>query len=168
MKNFFFVNLRFMTCSSIAPQSVSVYVIHTHLNGSMFLLLHRSSPYLKGTWQMVSGAIKEGESAPAAALREVFEETKLVPHRLYSADAVEIFYKKSADKILFVPVFIAFIDALEAKVQLSPEEHDDYEWGALDIAQERLAFAEQKRIVLHIYQNFIANDPREHLQIRMV
>jgi dATP pyrophosphohydrolase len=148
-----------MTCSSIDSNYISAHVIHTHHNGNMFLLLRRSSDYLRGTWQMVTGGIKNGEKAYQAALREIREETGLTPDRLYSADAVETFYMKTTDKIQCVPVFVAFIDALKAEVQLSLNEHDDYEWMAYDVALDRLVFAEQKRVLTHIRANFILNDP---------
>jgi dATP pyrophosphohydrolase len=125
----------------------------------MFLLLHRSSAYLRGTWQMVTGKIHEGEKAYEAALREIHEETGLVPDRLYCADAVETFYMQTTDRILCVPVFVAFIDKIDVTVQLSLKEHDDYEWVAYDVALDRLKFSEQKRILAHIRQNFILNDP---------
>jgi dihydroneopterin triphosphate diphosphatase len=148
-----------MTCTSINPNCVSVHVIHTHHNGNMFLLLRRSSPYLRGTWQMVTGGIHNGEKAYQAAVREVHEETGLTVDRLYSADAVETFYMKTLDKIQLLPVFVAFIDSVEAEVRLSLNEHDDYEWVAYDVALDRLIFAEQKRILTHIRANFLLNDP---------
>jgi dihydroneopterin triphosphate diphosphatase len=148
-----------MTCTSISPHCVSVHVIHTHHNGNMFLLLRRSSAYLRGTWQMVSGGVENGEKAYQTAIREVREETGLTVDRLYCADAVETFYMKTTDKIQCVPVFVAFIDSLNAEVRLSLNEHDDYEWVAYDVALDRLVFAEQKRVLAHIQTNFILNDP---------
>jgi dATP pyrophosphohydrolase len=147
-----------MTCSSISPTSINAYVIHSHHNGNMYLILRRSSKYLYGTWQMVSGNIKEGEKAYETALREIREETSLIPNRLYSADTVATFYMHTTDKILLVPIFVAFIDTLKAEVGLS-DEHYDYEWASFDVAKERLEFAEQKRIISHIQTNFVLNDP---------
>src|SRR5689334_15714127 len=136
-----------MTCDSINPQFISVHVIHTHHDGTMFLLLRRSSAFLRGTWQMVTGSVNNGEKAYEAAIREVREETGLNVDRLYYADAVETFYMKTMDKIQFVPAFVAFIDSVDAEVRLSLNEHDDYEWVAYDVALERLVFAEQKRVL---------------------
>jgi dihydroneopterin triphosphate diphosphatase len=108
---------------------------------------------------MVTGKINNGEKAYEAAMREVREETGLMLDRLYVADAVETCYMKSTDKIHLIPVFVAFIDSLSVEVKLSLDEHDDYEWVAYDVALDRLAFAEQKRVLAHIRQNFILNDP---------
>lgn len=143
-----------MKQSFIDPQCVSVYIVHSN----NYLLIRRSGPYLKNTWQMVSGKIESGEKAYEAALREVFEETGLIPDKLYSADAVETFYMASIDKVTFVPVFVGFIDELR-QVKLSPREHDAYEWLIFEDAKERLLFAEQKRIISQIHENFVLKTP---------
>ncbi|HEY2810607.1 MAG TPA: NUDIX domain-containing protein [Rhabdochlamydiaceae bacterium] len=145
--------------SAIDPQYINTFVVHSQHNGNMYLLLHRCGTYLHGTWQMVTGHVHEGEKAYDAAIREVREETGLTPNRLYNADAVETFYMKRNDKILFVPVFVAFIDQPDVEIYLSPQEHDDYEWAAYDVALDRLLFAEQKRVLTHVHKNFILNDP---------
>lgn len=152
-----------MTCSSIRSNRVSVYVIHSHdHNVSMYLMLRgssESSSHLRGTWHMISGRVKEGEKSYQAALRAVREQTGLVPSRFYHADAVETFYSKTTDEIMTVPVFVAFLDSRDVQVELSLTEHDNYEWVAFDVAQDRLLFNEQKRVLLLIRSNFIENDP---------
>jgi dihydroneopterin triphosphate diphosphatase len=62
------------------------------------------------------------------------------------------------DLIAFVPVFVGFIDH-KIPVQLSPAEHDAYKWLTFEKAVERLIFAEQKRILSHIHQNFVLKNP---------
>ena len=111
----------------VTAHCISVYVIYTHPKGWEYLLVRRCGHYLRGTWQMISGGVQEGEKAYEAALREVHEETGIIPDRLYSADAVETFYMKSIDKITFVPVFVCFVDQ-KKEVLLSDSEHDAFEW----------------------------------------
>jgi len=113
---------------------------------------------IQGTWQMVSGGIEKGEKAYEAAIREVLEETGLTPDRFYSADAIETYYMKSIDKVTFAPVFVAFVDK-KKPIKLSPMEHDDFEWVSFEEAVDRLVFAEQKRIITHIHDNFIKKEP---------
>lgn len=107
---------------------------------------------------MVSGGIHEGETAVEAALREIAEETGVVPDRFYIGDAVEQFYYYPMDKIVFCPVFVAFINK-KKEIILSPTEHDAYEWVTFEKAQERLLFAEQRRVLGHIHENFVLRDP---------
>ena len=141
--------------SFIDPHAISVYVIHA----GKYLLLRRCGKYLNGTWQMISGGIHPGEKSWEAAMREIKEETGLIPEKLYSADAVETFYTKFADKITFVPVFVALI-AHPQNILLSPSEHDAYEWLSNEQAKERLVSSEQRRILTHIHENFLLKEPQ--------
>jgi dATP pyrophosphohydrolase len=115
---------------------------------------------------MVSGGIESGETAPQAALREIQEETGLIPEALYSADIVETFYMQSIDKITFVPVFVAFVNTL--KVSLSPKEHDAYQWLNFEEAKNRLVWAEQKRVLTHIHQTCVLKPPHELLKVKLI
>jgi dATP pyrophosphohydrolase len=114
---------------------------------------------------MISGGIESGETAPQAALREIQEETGLIPQALYSADAVETFYMQNNDKITFVPVFVAFVENL--KVSLSPKEHDAYEWLLFENARDRLVWAEQRRIICHIHDTCVMRNPNELLRVEI-
>ncbi len=149
---------------STTPCYVSAYVIRLTAEGARYLLIRRCEKSLNGTWQMVTGGIEPGETASAAALREIREETGLIPSTLYAADAVETFYMHANDKIIFVPVFVSFVE--DPEVHLSPEEHDAYEWLTFEEARERLVWAEQKRVITHIQHAFILNKPNPLLLIK--
>ncbi|MEI6531409.1 MAG: NUDIX domain-containing protein [Chlamydiota bacterium] len=131
---------------------ISVYLI---CKGE-YLLLRRKAEYLKGTWQMVTGGINEGEKAYTAALRELEEETGVIPDSFYSGDAVETFYMKVIDKIAFVPVFVAFI---KEKPLIKLTEHDAFLWLSFEEAHKKLLFAEQKRVITHIQEAFVLQQP---------
>lgn len=150
--------------SFIARHCISAYVIHQTDIGPRYLLIRRCGKYLPGTWQMVSGGIEPGETAAEAALREIQEETGLIPSALYSADAVETFYMHSEDKIALVPVFAAFVQ--NTAVRLSPQEHDAHEWLTFEEARDRLVWAEQKRVITQIHNSFIQNLPNSLLLIK--
>lgn len=142
------------------PELVSVFVICQ----DKFLIIKRCSPFLYGTWQMVTGGIEAGETAWAAALREVYEETGLVPDQFFNADTIEQFYVVNQDIIYFVPVFVAILDDFY-KISLSPREHDAYEWVSKDEAKRRLVWIEQKRCIDHVYSEFIMKKPSDYLRI---
>src|SRR3990167_879785 len=146
--------------SFIDPYAISVYIIHN----DKYLLIRRCGRHLPGIWQMISGGIQQGETAWKAAVREVKDKTGLIPDRIYSADAVETFYMKILDKITCVPVFVAFVNE-PLNIQLSPEEHDAYEWLSYEQARERLVWAEQKRVLTQIHENFILKEPSIHYLI---
>lgn len=148
--------------SSIAPFCISAYIIYKELDRAEYLMIRRSGRYLPGTWQMVSGGIHDGETAPQAAIREIHEETGIKISKFYSADAVETFYFPPKDKVVCVPVFAAFVEAKEPIV-LSPSEHDAFEWLSFEEAKKRLIWSEQKRVITLIHENFVLNEPLDWL-----
>ncbi len=78
--------------------SISAYICRKDDEGGSFLLLRRTSRHLHGTWQQISGMVEPGEKAWEAALREIEEETGLVPRAFYSADFIERFYEVGQKK----------------------------------------------------------------------
>lgn len=149
--------------SLITPECISCFIVYQNNSNPEYLLIRRCSSELPGTWQMVSGGVLEGEIASAAVLREIQEETGLIPEELYSADIVETFYMIGPNKITFVPVFAAFVETKE--VTLSPTEHDAYEWLTYEEAKERLVWSEQKRAIAHVHENLVLKKPHDLLKI---
>jgi 8-oxo-dGTP pyrophosphatase MutT (NUDIX family) len=90
----------------------------------------------------VHGSIERDEAPRDAALRELREETGLVPTRLYNLSRVEAFYRHTADEVGFIPVFVAIME--ERDFQLSAE-HEQGQWLALPAAQGRLAWPRERR-----------------------
>jgi dihydroneopterin triphosphate diphosphatase len=87
---------------------VEVHVFRYNNQKIEYLLLRRGDKVIyPGLWQIVTGKIKEGEKAYETALREVQEETGLVPERLWVAPKVNQFYSAEKDAIYIVPVFAA-------------------------------------------------------------
>ncbi len=78
-----------------------------------------------------------------ASLRELEEETGLVPVRLYNASRLESFYRHRADEVALIPVFVAFVDpAAEPRVS---SEHDRAEWLQPAHALARFAWPRERR-----------------------
>jgi len=123
---------------------VDVYVLRPAREGMEALVLRRSpggrSP---GTWETVHGHIQDGEAPAQAALRELREETGLVPERLYNISRVESFYLHRQDLVALIPVFCAFV-AAGSRVVLS-DEHDRAEWLAPADASGRYAWPRERR-----------------------
>jgi 8-oxo-dGTP pyrophosphatase MutT (NUDIX family) len=101
----------------VKSNRVAVYVFRVSLTGPQFLQLHRAvgSGDYAGTWQTVYGGIKSGETAIAAALRELKEETQLTPKQFFQVEYLESFYHRARDRVTILPVFAAQI-AANAKV----------------------------------------------------
>lgn len=135
---------------------IDCYVVRQKASDDSWELLQLRRPpgaFMGGTWQTIHGKIKERETAWQAALRELREETGLVPLEFYQLDTMNVFYMASADTIWHCPGFCAVVDA-SATITLN-HEHDAIRW--IDRSQidalfmwpgERLALAELCREVL--------------------
>jgi len=148
------------------PFIVIVHIFKMIDGQAKCLLLHRCGKFISGNWQMVTGKVHEGESAIAAAQRELFEETSLRPDRFYTADFLESFYLEKFDTICHAPVFLAFIDQ-EQTVILSPEEHDKYQWLSIPDALSLLEFSGQRAALIHIEEQFIKKTPNERFLLKL-
>jgi dihydroneopterin triphosphate diphosphatase len=134
---------------------VSCFVIRPASNGWQFLQLFRSpGRYMESTWQLCTGGIGESETATAAMLRELKEETGLVPLEFYQLDVMSTFFAAKMDAICQSPIFCAVV-APDATVTLN-HENTDHRWvDERDIVSrvmwpgERTALAELKREILN-------------------
>lgn len=80
-----------------------------------------------------------------ASLRELREETDLVPEKFYNLSRTEAFYQHRTDELALIPVFAAFV-AAGATVKLSVE-HDRAEWLSMVEAGRRFAWPRERRAV---------------------
>jgi dATP pyrophosphohydrolase len=145
--------------------SIAAYICKVEGGVCWHLIIRRSSQRLGGTWQMVSGRIEAGETGWQAALREIHEETGLVPDRFYSANVLESFYDASQNCINLIPVFVAFIESNQT-VQVS-DEHSAYKWVTHNEAETYLNFDHQKEMLKTIERQFVEKAPNEALRIKI-
>lgn len=116
-------------------------------NGEMEFLLLKRSPeqYYPNLWQMVTGKIKENETAYQSALREIKEETGLTPEKFWVAPTVNSFYSPDKDYICLLPVFATRVND-ECEIKLS-KEHTEYKWVNPEEAKQLLAWDGQRKSV---------------------
>lgn len=142
---------------------VSVVVLRGQGGAARVLLLRRAGAFLRGAWSYVAGHIEAGERASDCALRELREETGLVPRELYSADRCEEFHFDGTGAIEIVPAFVAFV-ADDATVRTSTE-HDAFDWYTFDDAIARVPFGGQRELFAHVHREFIERAPSPFLRI---
>jgi dihydroneopterin triphosphate diphosphatase len=98
-----------------------------------------------GSWETVHGTIEADETPVQASVRELREETGLVPEKFYNLSRTEAFYQHRTDQVALIPVFAAFV-APAAPVRLSAE-HDRAEWLTARDAAQRFAWPRERRAV---------------------
>lgn len=108
---------------------VSCFVVRPgeSANSHEFLQLRRAAhDFMGGAWSTVRGKIERGETAWAAALRELQEEAGIIPSEYYQLDTVDVFYLHGDDTLWHCPGFCAVVGR-DATVTLNPE-HDAFRW----------------------------------------
>jgi dATP pyrophosphohydrolase len=149
--------------AKVKSNRVAVYVFRMMPAGPQFLQLHRAggSGDYAGTWQTVYGGIKSHETAIAAALRELKEETRLTPQNFYQVEYLESFYHRARDRVTVLPVFAAQV-APNAKVILNAE-HDDFRWvHGPDIATH-FVWRVQRAAIAIIQEDILGSSPAKAL-----
>jgi dATP pyrophosphohydrolase len=133
--------------STVRVSLVDVYVLRGVGAALECLLLRRAvGGRCPGSWETVHGHIEGDELPDRAALRELQEETGLVPLKLYNLSRVECFYQHRRDEVALVPVFAALVGA-EAPVRVS-EEHDRAEWVPWRDAEARFSWPRERRAII--------------------
>ncbi|HKI78860.1 MAG TPA: NUDIX pyrophosphatase [Ignavibacteriaceae bacterium] len=133
---------------------IEAHIFREQDNVLEFLLLKRSKDeYYPNLWQMVSGKIEKDEPAFKTALREIKEETGLVPENLWAAPNVNSFYSVEDNAISFLPVFAAKVK-LDSRVELS-KEHSEFLWVSPEKAKKLLAWPGQRNSIEIITEYFI-------------
>jgi len=129
----------------------------------LLLLCRVTAGRLGATWSQIWGVIEAGETAWEAALREIREESGVIPDRFYYADICEQCYDAHADCVCVIPVFAAFLDSEQAVVL--NEEHSDYRWVTFEEAEALLPFASRRAVLHHIKGEFIDRGPNQSLRL---
>lgn len=140
---------------------VEAYLIEAHIfrmiDGKQeFLILKRAEKEIyPGIWQMVTGSIFDNEQAFDTAIREIKEETGLVPDRFWVVPHVNSFYSPERNSVCMVPVFAAQVGS-NSKVTIS-DEHCEYKWLGSEEAVKLLAWEGQRQSVRTI-ENYFLNE----------
>lgn len=137
----------------IRADIVDVYVFRRNPEGAEFLQMYREDGGLAKTWQPVMGHIEEGETAVAAAVREMEEETGLKRAGvlgMWALEQVHPFYIARTDEVVMSPRF-----AVEVKPGWEPrlnEEHSAHRWIAGHQAERFFMWPGQREAVREVLE----------------
>lgn len=128
-----------------SEQSFGIIPIHQTPDGRRYLLVrHR-----KGHWGFPKGKAEAGESAMAAALRELAEETGIARVRVVEEPAfVERYtYERGPNKPVgkTVTYFVGYVD--DERVTIRPNELSDFAWGDRAETRARLTYDEARDLL---------------------
>lgn len=124
---------------------MDVVVFRPAAKGWLVLALQRArDTRCPGAWEMVHGKVEPGESLPAAATRELFEETGLKPEKLLSI-TMHSFFLVPKGTVQLAAVFAAVV-VPEAPVVLAAE-HARHAWLTPSQARRRFAWPHEARVL---------------------
>jgi dATP pyrophosphohydrolase len=119
------------------------------------LLLERRTPV--AFWQSVTGSLEEGESAGAAAVRELYEETGLAAHGLRDLHSRGTFpiaapwrARYAPEVTLNVEHYFALRLEREAAIRIAAHEHVGYEWLPFADAIARVSSPSNRELIERI------------------
>jgi len=100
-------------------------------------------------WSLPKGHLEEGESLEAAAVREVSEETGITGRVLAPLGVID-FYFTAADRRVHKTVHHYLLLAESGELSAADIEVDHVDWVPLDEVTERLAYADERRLIAKV------------------
>lgn len=125
---------------------IDLYPYRRNEDRTEYLLLKRAKGrQYDGQWRMIGGKVEAGETYWQAALRELYEETRLKPIKYWTIPSLNKFYEHHTDEILTIPAFAAQIQ--ESHSIVLNKEHSIAEWFDIDQAVQHILWPEQCRLL---------------------
>lgn len=100
----------------------------------------------KTRWGLPKGAVSEGETTEAAALREVLEETGIEARIVKPLDTIEYFFR-AGDTLIQKRVDFYLMEYVAGELQPQLSEVDDVEWVELSASLLRASFDSERKLL---------------------
>src|SRR2546427_6878121 len=126
---------------------------HEHSSGGAVISFREGMPFVamiatrgRTRWGLPKGAVAQGETSEAAALREVLEETGLEASIVRPLDTIEYFFR-AGDTLIRKRVDFYLMQHTGGTLTPQLSEVDDVEWVELSEAIRRASFASEKKLL---------------------
>ena len=137
-----------------------------HSSGGAVISIRNGVPHValiatrgKTRWGLPKGAVSEGETSEAAALREVLEETGLEARIVKPLDTIEYFFR-AGDTLIQKRVDFYLMEYVSGELQPQLSEVDDVEWVELTRAVQRASFdSERKLLEMALHESSSSQQP---------
>ena len=100
----------------------------------------------KTRWGLPKGAVMQGETSEAAALREVREETGIEARIVRPLDTIEYFFR-AGDTLIQKRVDFYLMEYVDGELEPQLSEVDDVQWVALTSSIERASFDSERKLL---------------------
>lgn len=136
---------------------VTVFVVRPRGKESHeFLQLRRvANDYMGGTFQTIRGRSEGEETAVAATLRELREETGLTPRDFYALSTCEVFYIHHTDTVWHAAAFCAIVEP-SAEAVLN-DEHDASRWVPAEETDQAFMWGSEWPLIEEIKRSILAD-----------
>jgi dihydroneopterin triphosphate diphosphatase len=139
---------------------VEVYLFQRRPSVRILVLRRSAGRTLPGVWQPVTGKIRRGEEAAAAAAREVFEETSLRPAKWWALETLVTYFDAATDRVNVLPLFAAELGAADRVARSA--EHDAHRFVSPRQAASQVLWESQRRAILALEREILGNARLAH------
>ena len=128
-------------------------VKNEYSSGGAVIMFRDGAPFVamiatrnRTRWGLPKGAVSDGETSQAAALREVLEETGLEAEIVKPLDTIEYFFR-AGDTLIQKQVDFYLMHYVDGELQPQLSEVDDVEWVELEEAVARASFDSERKLL---------------------
>ena len=131
-----------------------------HSSGGAVIHVRDGVPYValiatrnSTRWGLPKGAVSDGETSEAAALREVLEETGLTARIVKPLDTIE-YYFRAGDTLIHKRVDFYLMEYVSGELEPQLSEVDAVEWVELSSSLKRASFDSERKLLEMAQQDF--------------
>jgi 8-oxo-dGTP pyrophosphatase MutT (NUDIX family) len=124
-----------------------------HSSGGVVIAMRDGAPHValiatrnKTRWGLPKGAVTDGETSEAAALREVREETGLEARIVKPLDTIEYVFR-AGDTLIQKRVDFYLMEYVAGELEPQLSEVDDVQWVELSFSLQKASFDSERKLL---------------------